>query len=268
MHSNIPKSVIVYRHRKLGGHEYSYPVVLLFPESFGGMDMAVSCAACANGTPLCLHKVNLFQNLDTFQIQAVRSLIRQQTFTNGEVVLHEGTRSDRLVIVRFGAIKLVRYGSDGKEYVLDTLFPGDFYGGDQIFSSGVLQETAIAEGECGICTITGKHLQDLMLATPEIALKMITYLNAKVEQYRFQVEMLSTKDVEKRICMYLLDRIQRTDSNLIPLSQEDVGNAIHLTKETVNRKLSGLQSIGVVELVGKRKLRVTNVAAMKDLVFM
>jgi hypothetical protein len=23
---------------------------------------------------------------------------------------------------------LVRYGSDGKEYLLDTLFPGDFYG--------------------------------------------------------------------------------------------------------------------------------------------
>lgn len=226
--------------------------------------MPFICSTCANGTSPCLHKVNLFQNLDPPQIEAVQALIIQHTLANGEVLLREGDYSDRLFIVRFGAMKLVRYGSDGNEYVIDTLFPGDFYGGDQLFARGKMQETAIAEGECGICTITGKHLRDLMLSTPDIAFKIITYLNTKLEQYRLQLEMLSTKDVEKRICMYLLDRVQRTDSCMLLLSQEDLGNAIHLTKETVNRKLAALQEQGLLQVSGKRKLHVLDMVRLRD----
>lgn len=194
-------------------------------------------------------------------------MILQHSYGSGEFILREGNLSDRLIIVRFGAVKLVRYGSEGKEYVLDTLFPGDFYGGEQLFTRSKLQETAISEGESGICTITGKQLKNLMLSSPEIALKMITYLNTKVEHYRLQVEMLSTKDVEKRICMYILDRVLRTNSNLLLLSQEDLGNAIHLTKETVNRKLSVLQKNGIVELRGKRKLQVLDIDLLRDLAY-
>jgi len=226
--------------------------------------MSFSCSTCANGASPCLHKVNLFQNLDNSHMQAVQSLIKQRVFASGEVLLSEGDISERLFIVRYGAIKLVRYGSDGNAYVIDTLFPGDFYGGDQLFTSGKMQETAIAEGECGVCTITRKQLRALMLTTPEIVLKMISYLNTKLEQYRLQVEMLSTKDVEKRICMYIYDRVQRTNSNILLLTQEDLGNAIHLTKETVNRKLSILQEAGMLEVTGKSKLKVLNVAQLRE----
>ncbi|MGE4583487.1 MAG: Crp/Fnr family transcriptional regulator [Sphaerochaeta sp.] len=226
--------------------------------------MAFTCNACANFTSPCLHNVPLFQHLDPSQIRAVQSLIIQHTLPSGQVLLREGERSDRLFIVRYGSLKVVRYGSEGTEYVLDTLFPGDFYGGDTLFSQGRVAQTVIAEGECGICTITGAHLEQLMLFTPQIALKVITYLNTKLEQYRLQVEMLSTKDVEKRLCMYLLDRSRRSDSLELSISQEDVGNAIHLTKETVNRKLASLQTQGLVKVKGKRKLQIINMRGLQE----
>lgn len=102
-----------------------------------------------------------------------------------------------------------------------------------------------------------------MIDSPEIALKMISYLSTKLEQSRLQVEILSTKDVEKRVCMYIFDRYQRTNSQTLLITQEDIGSAIHLTKETVNRKLSTLQDLGLLEVFGKGKIKILDIAQLR-----
>ena len=205
------------------------------------METTHQCSFCANGSEPCLHHIPIFQNLENEQIQEVQRLIRQIELAPGSVLFREGDRADSLYLVRKGSLKLVRYGSDGSEYILDTLFPGDFYGGDQLFLSSVARETGVAAESLGICMIKAEELQHLILQKPEIALKSMTYLNAKLDQYRLQVEMLSTSDIQKRICMYLFERYRKTASTTLHLTQDDIGSALHLTKETVNRKLSSLE---------------------------
>jgi CRP/FNR family transcriptional regulator len=95
----------------------------------------------------------------------------------------------------------------------------------------------------------------------------MTYLNTKLEQYRQQLEMLSTKDVTKRICMYLHQRAVRSANLELFLSQEDIGNATHLTKETVNRKLAVLQEQQIIRITGKKKITIADLAKLKELAF-
>ena len=225
----------------------------------------VDCKACANGTSVCLSNVPIFQNLDSVQIARVKSLIRQRTLSSGETLFREGDSSNRLIIVRSGTLKLVRYGSDGQQFLLDTLFPGDFYGGDQLFSESHCGETGIAAEDLGICTIASSDIRSLMLSDPHIGLRVMTYLNSKLEQYRLQVEMLATKRVEKRLAMFLTDRIRRTGGDVVLLSQEEIGSAIHLTKETVNRKLSQMQESGLLTVAGKRKILLEDIPALESL---
>ncbi len=225
----------------------------------------VECIACSNGTSLCLTNVPIFRNLDRDQIIRVQSLIHQRSLTKGDVVFHEGDSSKSLIIVRSGTLKLVRYGSDGQQFLLDTLFPGDFYGGDQLFSESHCQETGIAGEGLGICTIASSDIRSLMLSDPHIGLRVMTYLNGKLEQYRLQVEMLATKSVEKRLAMFLLDRIRRTGGDTVLLSQEEIGNAIHLTKETVNRKLAQMQDKGMLTVAGKKRIVLLDTSTLEHL---
>jgi CRP/FNR family transcriptional regulator len=211
--------------------------------------------------------VPLFQNLESDQIQEVQRLIRQIEVAPGAVLFREGDNADSLYLIRKGSLKLVRYGSDGSEYILDTLFPGDFYGGDQLFLSSVARETGVATEPLGICMIKAKELQHLILQKPAIALKTMTYLNAKLDQYRLQVEMLSTSDVQKRICMYLIERYRKTGSTSLHLTQDDIGSALHLTKETVNRKLSSLKEEGILRVEGKGKLLILDMAKLEAISF-
>ncbi len=231
------------------------------------METTHQCSFCANGSEPCLHHIPIFQNLENEQIQEVQRLIRQIELAPGSVLFREGDRADSLYLVRKGSLKLVRYGSDGSEYILDTLFPGDFYGGDQLFLSSVARETGVAAESLGICMIKAEELQHLILQKPEIALKSMTYLNAKLDQYRLQVEMLSTSDIQKRICMYLFERYRKTGSTTLHLTQDDIGSALHLTKETVNRKLSSLKDEGILRVEGKGKLRILDMARLEAISF-
>lgn len=221
------------------------------------------CVACSNGHSLCLSNVPIFQNLEGTQIARVQSLIRQRTLPDGDVLFHEGDFSNRLIIIRSGTLKLVRYGSDGQQFLLDTLFPGDFYGGDQLFSESHCRETGIAGGELGLCTIASSDIRRLMLEDPHIGLQVVAYLNGKLEQYRLQVEMLATKSVEKRLAMFLMERIRRTGGAAVLLSQEEIGSAIHLTKETVNRKLAQMHDSGLVSVAGKRRILLLDIPALQ-----
>ncbi len=227
----------------------------------------MQCSVCDDGKSPCLLNVPIFQHLDPAEINRVQKLILQRELEANEVLFREGDASENLYIVRSGSIKLVRYSVDGRELLLDTLFPGDFYGSDGLFAPGTVQESAIAEQDSGICMIQGEALKQLMLADPSISLKIMTYLNTKLDQYRQQLEMLSTKDVSKRLCMYLHQRSQRSASLDLMLSQEDIGNAIHLTKETVNRKLAILQEQDVIRIVGKKKITIVDPAMLKELAF-
>ncbi|HKL57003.1 MAG TPA: Crp/Fnr family transcriptional regulator [Sphaerochaeta sp.] len=224
-----------------------------------------ACTTCADGPFLCLTRVPIFQNLDTGQIARVQRLIRQRTLTSGEVLFRQGDSSDRLIIIRTGTLKLVRYGSDGQQFLLETLFAGDFYGGDQLFSESHYRETGVAGTPLGICTIASSDIRSLMLSDPHIGLSVMTYLNGKLEQYRLKVEMLATRSVEKRLAMFLLERVSRTSSDAILLSQEEIGAAINLTKETVNRKLSQMQDNGLVSVVGKKRILLLDRLALEKL---
>lgn len=136
-------------------------------------------------------------------------------------------------------------------------------GGGQLFSESHCRETGIAGEELGICTLASSDIRTLMLSDPHIGLRVMTYLNSKLDQYRVQVEMLSTKSVEKRLAMFLLERIRRTGGSSVLLSQEEIGSAMHLTKETVNRKLAQMHERGLVSVSGKKKILLMDLPALE-----
>lgn len=225
----------------------------------------LDCSTCASEDASCLSRVPIFKNLEQEQMKRVRSLIQQRTLESGEVLFREGDVSESLILMRFGTLKLVRYNSSGQELLLETLYGGDFYGGDQLFSESHCRQTGIALEEAGICTIASKDLRDLMLSNPSLGLKVMVYLNTKLEDYRFHVEILATKNVERRLAMYLLERIRQSGGHEVLLSQEEIGNAINLTKETVNRKLAHLQDLQVLAVSGKRRIILRDIPFLSNL---
>ncbi len=206
----------------------------------------------------CVKRVPVFSGLDDGELERVASLIEHKEYARKEVLFREEEPLHRMLIVRYGKVKLVRYGVDGEDILLDFLSPGDFYGGHDLFTNSVCWETGIALEDTGVCLLEGEKLRSLVLRNPGMALKIIEYLNTRVNQDRKLLEIFSIRNAEKKVAMYLAEHSRRQGSDLVQISQEDMGSVLGITKETVNRKLSALQEKGLIALEGHRKIRVVD----------
>lgn len=203
----------------------------------------------------CLRRVPLFMSLDAQEMETVRKLIRHSDLRQGETLFRIGETSTKLMVIRFGKIKVIRYDDQGNEIILEILRTGDYYGIDALFSQSVYQDSGIALEDVGLCKIKMDDFRVLIQKDPSFALKIMKDLTAKIVQTKQLMEILFMKDTTQRIAHYLLMRNQNQTNNLLMLSQEEIGSAIHLTKETVNRKMARFQALGLIAMEGKRRIR-------------
>ena len=216
------------------------------------MDMK-HCQHCQHDRS-CLRRVPLFSALEIQEMETVQKLIRHGDKRQGETLFKMGETSSELMVIRFGKIKVVRYDDQGNEIILEILRAGDYYGMDALFNQGVYQDSGIALEDVGVCTIQMEDFRLLIQKKPTLALKIMKDLQSKIIQTKQLMEILFMKDTTQRVAQYLLMRNQNQLNNLLMLSQEEIGSAIHLTKETVNRKMARFQALGLIAMEGKRRI--------------
>ncbi len=215
----------------------------------------------------CLRRVPLFASLNVEEMKTVRSLIRHSDLRAGQTLFTLGESSRELFVIRFGKLKIVRYDEQGNEIILDILKIGDYYGIDALFHEGVYQDSGVALEDLGLCRIDLKDFRVLIQKEPALALNIMEDLQKRMIQAKRLTEILFMKDTTQRVAQFLLIRYRETPSGFVMLSQEEIGSAIHLTKETVNRKIAHFQKMGWVVLEGKRRIRVVEpvkLASAKD----
>lgn len=206
----------------------------------------INCDSC-HTEDVCVRHVPAFMKLTETEIQAIADLVEHRDYGNMELIFREGDPMERLIILRRGKVKLFRHTHDGEEIVLDIMTPGDIHGGEELFSDNQQKESALAMGKVGVCLIAYDQIKEVIMKQPVIGIKIMEYLSMKLNQSHALLEIISTRDTLKKLVMFLLERRQRTGGDILELTQSDIGNSIHLTKETVNRKLGELSQAGLIE---------------------
>lgn len=225
---------------------------------------SATCLACEDHN-LCIYRIPAFAKISRDDARAMVRLVNHYEYKKGDVLFNEGERSKNLILIRYGKIRLVRYGVDGEEILVDMLSKGDLYGGDEIFIDRDFSETGIVMDACGVCMIPKDEIRGLTLERPFIGLKLAEYLNQKLLQNRYMMEIICTKDTLRKVVMYLVYYVEHSESHELEISQADIANSISLTKETVNRKLAELQSMGLIKVAGKKKLNILSLTGLNRL---
>src|SRR5512139_3451985 len=76
-----------------------------------------------------LARVSLFSDLTPAQLGALASWFREDTFPADATILHEGDDAERFWVVKDGQVKIVRFGTGGREVVIEVIPPGEVFGG-------------------------------------------------------------------------------------------------------------------------------------------
>ncbi len=221
---------------------------------------------------LCINNVPILDILSAEEKKEVMDASISRPYAKGEVIFSPGHPSANLWIVHRGSVKISRFSPSGKEQIVRILTPGDFTGELSLFSHTVLTDTAEALETTEICLIQGKVINDLMLRTPQIAIKFLEKYTERIETAEAKLEQLTLYDVEQRLARTLLDMLHHQQQGqtkdkviLLPVSKKDLAVMIGTTQESLSRKLALFQEQGWIKLVGQRQIIIVDESALAQL---
>ena len=202
----------------------------------------------------CIDLVPIFNNLTADEKWEISQLTRQGNLEKGEEVYAMGDVLDTLFVIHTGSVKIYRLSDTGKEQVIRVAKAGDFIGELALFSHSAMGDYAEALEQSSMCIIEAERIRELMVKYPSIAFKVLEELSRRLEKTKQLLEDISLHSVERRLAQALLDLSAGSSEIVLKMSKRDLASQMGMTGETLSRKLSAFQSLGLIDQIGHRRI--------------
>lgn len=216
----------------------------------------MDCSCFRDSGRNCIEIVPIFSNLTTEEMLEIASITTDRTFDKGEMIYMAGDSSDNLYVIHKGKVKITRLTESGKEQVIRILGPGDFLGELSLFSSLPMTDNGEAIEKVTMCMISGDKLKELMTRYPSITFKIMGELSVRLEKAENTIENISLHSVERRIAQNLLSMSEDSKDIKLKMSKGDWASQLGMSQETLSRKLSAFQELGIIKLIGHRGIEI------------
>ena len=205
-----------------------------------------------------LRKVPLFADLSEKELNFLAERVVPRRPKHGELIFSEGEPCEGLFVIESGAVKVFKTSVSGREQVLTIESPGQSIAELPVFDGGAYPASAMAVGDTGLLFVGKKDFQALCHQHPEVALKALKVVGARLRGLLGIIEELSFTTVRHRLAALLL-RLSRRKGVRTPrgvevtltASNQELASHIGTVRELVSRNLSRLQAEGIIKMDGK-----------------
>ncbi len=209
-----------------------------------------------------LRSIPLFEGLSSEQLAKVASLVAVRQYPARAVVVSQGEPANALFGIMRGRLKVVSSGPDGRDTVLGIMGQGEVFGEVALLDGGTRSATCTAVEPCELMAIDREPFLELLEQSPGIAVKLLHVLSGRLRRLSQRSEDAAFLDVPSRLARSLLDLATRfgerprgTTSGIVitlKLSQQELGDLVGATRESVNKHLKDWARQGLVEIDGGR----------------
>ncbi len=216
-----------------------------------------------------LKKVPIFADLSARELGFLAERAVPHELEGGTVIFSEGEPCEGLYVVESGAVKIFRTSVSGREQVLTIEGPGQSIAELPVFDGGNYPASALAMGETTLLFVGKTDFQALCRQHPEVALKVLKVVGARLRKLVGIIEELSFTTVRHRLAGLLLRLAKRrgkpttrgTEFTLLGSNQE-LASHIGTVRELVSRNLTPFQAEGLLRMDGKTVI-IPDLAALK-----
>jgi CRP/FNR family transcriptional regulator, cyclic AMP receptor protein len=177
-----------------------------------------------------------------------------KAYPKNAVIVNEGDRSDSLFVILSGKVKIYLADEDGKEVLLNTQGPGEYFG-EIILDEGPRSASVMTLEPSKFSIVSRAQFQEFLATHPEAALELIRSLIQRVRALTKTVGNLALLDVYGRVARMLLELASEQDGKLViaePLTQQDMASRVGCSREMISRILKDLRAGGYVKMDGDR----------------
>lgn len=208
-----------------------------------------------------LRRVALFADLSEVELDFIARRAVPRRCAAGEMIFSEGTPCHGLFVVQSGQMKIYKTSPDGREQVLLIAGPGGTVAELPVFDGGPYPASASAVTEATLLEVRRDDVRQLCREHPEVALKLLRVVGARLRRLVAMIEELSFTTVRQRLAALLLReaeaRGRATPRGIefdLPWTHQELAAQIGTVRELVSRNLSRLQSTGTIHVAGRKVL--------------
>lgn len=217
-----------------------------------------------------LTKVPLFSGLSESELGFLLARVASKKYAAGEMVFSEGEPCAGLFVVESGSVRIFKSSPGGREQVLSIEGPGGSIAELPVFDGGNYPASVVAMEDSVLLFVSRHDFQSLCLTHPQVSLKVLKVVGARLRRLVGIIEELSFTTVRHRLSAYLLRLAQKEGRKVaqgievtLPANNQELASQIGTVRELVSRNLSRLQAEGLISIDG-RALIVRDLKALES----
>jgi CRP-like cAMP-binding protein len=201
-----------------------------------------------------LARIWIFEGLAGDELARLAALARTRVYKARETIVEKGDPPRELFVLLRGRAKVLTRGVEGADAALNVMGPGQVFGEVAILDGQPRSASVVALEECEIAVVDVQAFRDFLASSPPVALKLLGVLAGRVRELTTRLEDRVFLDVPARLAKQLLwlaeNHGERTAAGAqieVRLSQQELGDLIGATRESVNKYLNEWTRSGVLK---------------------
>jgi CRP-like cAMP-binding protein len=183
----------------------------------------------------------LFREFPPAVIERFGTYMARRSVRRGATIFVKGDPGTGLMAVLWGSVKISVPTADGREAVLNIINPGEIFGEMALLDGRPRSADAVAMDDCELMVIDRRDFIPFLREQPDIALKFIEILCARIRHTSEQVEDVMYLSFPGRLAKTLLQLTGGAEAPAahrnIRITQRELSSIIGMSRESTNKQL-------------------------------
>jgi CRP/FNR family cyclic AMP-dependent transcriptional regulator len=197
----------------------------------------------------------LFSHLEVAEQEQLLTLGAERRFNDGQMIFQRGDAGASMMLVLRGQVKISIVSDEGKELIFSIIPPGECFGEIALLDGQARTADAIAVGDCVLFVLARSDFIPFLERHPQVAIRLLAVLCGRVRATSEFIERLAFQNLPARLACLLL-KLAATQGSVTPagvrlackFSQQEIGNLIATSRESVNKQLRIWQAAGLLKI--------------------
>jgi CRP-like cAMP-binding protein len=180
----------------------------------------------------------LFRELGRTIRDKISAYATTRNLQRGATIFMKGDPGTCLFAVYSGTVEVVIPSVDGKNAAVNLIKEGEIFGEIALLDGRPRTANAVAFTDCGLMVIERREFLPLLRAQPDIAVKLIEILCARMRRTTEQVEELMFQDLESRLAKALVRLCESSGPPYrVSITQRELSEIAGVSREETNKQL-------------------------------
>ena len=193
------------------------------------------------------------------EVATIARKFRPSRFDSGQLIFSRDDAGDFLLMIASGRVRLSIMSDEGRELSVRHAVRGDIIGEIAVLDGLPRSADASALSDVQCFMLFRADLQALVRAFPDVSIRLIEFLCARLRSTTNQLEAIALHPIEVRLARFLLVALggrQAEPGKRVPLelgfSQSELAQLLGASRPKVNAALGLLEDLGAIKRTADR----------------